>query len=47
MCVAVGKWGEASKSVMNKLDAGGFSPALRKLLGKADETAVTRKRKSF
>jgi len=44
---AVSKWGKASKMVKNQLDAGGFSPAVRKLLGEDDEPAVTRKRKSF
>ena len=46
--VAVGKWGSASQEVQSKLKAGGFSPALRRLLGeKEDEPAASRKRKSF
>ena len=45
---AVAKWGKASARVKRALEAGSYSPALRKLLGKNDAAvAPSRKRKSF
>ena len=44
---AVAAWAKASREVKCSLDAGRYSHALRKLLGKDEKPAATRKRKSF